>query len=577
MSSFFTAPASQRKRKRDDKNAAPLNKRRNTSTKTVAEPVKAKPARARRDESISSSDSDLENRRKRLSDEEDLSESDSEGEEETGAEKRLRLAEAYLRNIKGEAEDEVGFDAADVDADIIAARLQEDVAETKGKLHRRIASALDFRKATRTRFRYSSLATSNVAICNPYAYTVSKDIQLIKWELHTPPTSPSHNSESPRKPQRTVRQRPSKLIGTRGNRNMKGDPSYQHHTAPILCVAASSTGRFVATGGADKRLIIWSAESLKPLRVFTQHRDAVTSLAFRIGTNQLYSASKDRTVKTWSLDELAYVETLFGHQDEVVDVAALGMERCVSVGARDRTARVWRIVEETQLVFRGGGSSDKKRPKKDEDSSAIRSYNEGSIDRVALIDEDTFVTGSDNGSLSLWSLVKKKPVFTIPLAHGLDPAMKPEEYSANVDPGIKVPERQPRWITALATVPLSDLVVSGSWDGEIRVWRVSEDKRKLESVGSIGKPPNGPEVDRQGNPAEEEEEEWSTSGYINDLSVFERGDRGRDGLCVVAAVGSEPRLGRWKTIKAKIGAVVFEIPKFDKTVEDSVDGNEDGT
>jgi len=573
MSSFFTAPASQRKRKRDDNNAAPSTKRRNTSTKGTPNPAKSKPTRARRDESISSSESESEARRTRASDEEVSSEYESEGEKETGAERRLRLAESYLRNIRGEAEDEVGFGAADVDADTIAARLQEDVAETKGRLHRRIASTLDFLKATKTQFPYSSLTTTNVATCAPYAYTVSKDIQLIKWKLPTPPPSQSTLSETPKKPPRNIRRRPEKLIGTRGNRSIRGDTSYQHHTAPILCVAASSTGKFVATGGADKRLIIWSAESLKPLRVFTQHRDAVTSLAFRKATNQLYSASKDRTIKTWSLDELAYVETLFGHQDEVVDVAALGMERCVSVGARDRTARVWRIIEETQLVFRGGGSSEKKRPQKDDTGSVARFYNEGSIDRVALIDEDTFVTGSDNGSLSLWSLQKKKPVFTIPLAHGLDPAMDPEEYSANLHPSSKVPERQPRWITALATVPLSDLIVSGSWDGDIRVWRVSENKRELEAVGIVGRYEltKRLEGDRKENPIEAEQP--LTNGCINDLSIFERGDRGCDGLCIVAAVGSEPRLGRWKIVKGKNGAAVFEVPKIDKIAEDGVNGD----
>ena len=34
-------------------------------------------------------------------------------------------------------------------------------------------------------------------------------------------------------------------------------------------------------------------------------------LAFRQGFNQLFSASKDRTVKIWSLDEMAYVDTLY--------------------------------------------------------------------------------------------------------------------------------------------------------------------------------------------------------------------------------------------------------------------------
>lgn len=93
------------------------------------------------------------------------------------------------------------------------------------------------------------------------------------------------------------------------------------------------------------------------------------------------------------------METLFGHQDEVVDVAALAKEQCLSVGARDRSARMWKVVEETQLVFRGGGSGSSERRRHNvqfagkEDEASSKVYNEGSIDRVALIDEEMFVTG----------------------------------------------------------------------------------------------------------------------------------------------------------------------------------------
>ena len=367
-------------------------------------------------------------------------------------------------------------------------------------------------------------------------------------------------------------------MSARGDRSRSGDPNYQHHTALILCVAASDTGKYVATGGADKRLIIWSADELKPLRVFTQHRDAVTSLAFRRGTNQLYSSSADRTIKIW--DELAYIETLFGHQDGVVDVASLALERCVSVGARDRTARLWKVVEQTQLVFRGGGTSEKRRPRnnnnKDGEGATAaaaaaarpkKSYGEGSIDRVALIDEESFVTASDNGSISLWILHKKKPIFTVPVAHGLNPAMKPEEASAEAEPDAKVPERQPRWITALATVPYSDVVLSGSWDGQVRVWRVSEDKKRLESMGVVGKV-NGADGDGDGDEkiagveVRGSSEDKTVRGIINDLSVFERGNRGKDGLCVVAALGTEHRLGRWEKVYGSNRPIVFEIPKI---------------
>ena len=100
-------------------------KRRNT-TKTGAKPSSKKPAKAQRDESISSGGSEDEVIRRRVNDAETLSESESEEDDETGAERRLRIAEQYLENIKGEV-DEVGFDAEEIDKDLIAERLQEDV------------------------------------------------------------------------------------------------------------------------------------------------------------------------------------------------------------------------------------------------------------------------------------------------------------------------------------------------------------------------------------------------------------------------------------------------------------------
>lgn len=398
---------------------------------------------------------------------------------------------------------------------------------------------------------------------------------LTKWRLAEPPPLPSRKAP-PKAPPPPAR-RPIKLASKKGSRGESKATSTKHHTAVILAVAVSSSGKIVATGGADNRLIIWSAEDLTPLRIFSQHRDAITSLAFRRGTNHLYSGSKDRTIKTWSLDELAYVETLFGHQDEVVDVAALAQERCVSVGARDRTARLWKVAEETQLVFRGGGSGSGITKTNDDrkiKGPANRKFAEGSIDRISMIDEETFITGSDNGSLSLWSIHKKKPIFTVPLAHGLDPPPTLEEYSAekSPDPIQKPPEPQPRWITALTTVPYSDLILSGSWDGHVRVWKVSHDKKRLERSGIVGRQQvttNQEDITGENNNDDEEEEGdrggvgQVVRGVINDLAVFERGERGKDGLCVVVGLGTEHKFGRWKCVRGgKNGAVVFEVPSL---------------
>ena len=134
MSSFFTVPASQRKRKRNDAATAPATKRRNTSNGPTRNHENGTPIRPGRDESISGSESEDDAGPRRASDVEDGgSSSESDHEDETGAERRLRLAERYLENIKGEV-DEAGFDAAEIDRDLIAERLKEDVVWIKNLL-----------------------------------------------------------------------------------------------------------------------------------------------------------------------------------------------------------------------------------------------------------------------------------------------------------------------------------------------------------------------------------------------------------------------------------------------------------
>ncbi|SMY25824.1 unnamed protein product [Zymoseptoria tritici ST99CH_1A5] len=563
MSSFFTLPASQQKRKRPE----------NNSTASRSKSQKEGKSRPSRDESISGSDVSDDDVPRDDGPAQSSSDEDEEFFDEDPAAKRIRLAEQYLANTRKEVEEEVGFDAKDVDQENLRRRmgdrLKEDTAETKGKLYRWIASDFDWSKATRSQFRHHQKPLTGVAVAAGFAYTVGKDSILVKWRLAAPPAADDPPNRS---------RKPTKLLVSQPFAKPTANTNAIRHTSAIRCIAASQDGKFVATGATDSSLIVWDAQTLKPLKLFPHHRDAVLSLSFRRGTNQLFSASRDRTVKIWSLDELAYVDTLFGHQDEVVDVSALAEEICFTVGARDRTARLWKVVEETQLVFRGGGAPRHVNPY---DSRPLS--HEGSLDRIACIDNEIFVTGADNGSIALWNVHKKKPVHIIPLAHGLDPPPPLDEISAEEFPEEK--ERgQPkaRWITALRTIPFSDVFVSGSWDGFVRVWRISKDRRKIESLGRIGVSIDGEDVkaglvngEREAATGVEEDDgvEKSIPGIVNDLAIVDVGERGKSGVVVLAAVGKELRAGRWKVDKeGKNCGVLFEIPR--RTVEKGGDVEE---
>ncbi|KAF3940217.1 Beta-TrCP [Dactylella cylindrospora] len=425
MSSFFTLPASQRKRKRSGTDNTASSSKRNSSTSKPANSASRPAKRQVRDEEISSDEDESIDSNSIVSGEDSDEESIP---DETEADKRLRLAQQYLDNLRTETgitpwsppsitstalanqiiyeiTEEHGFDAAEIDRDLIAERLKSSVAETHGKLYRHIAASLAFSSSSPIQFRHAFKATTAVAICWPYIYTTTKDVALLKWKVPESVVAGvdgvAHGSSSDsgkdegKKPKQI---RCVKGSYTKGTRKM--DATYQGHIDSILCAAASQDGKFVATGGRDSRIVIWDAETLKPLRVFKHHRDSVNGLVFRRGTNQLYSCSSDRTIKLWSLDELTYVETLFGHQDEVVGIDSLAYERCVTVGARDKSARLWKIVDETQLVFRGGGEGRLKKRRDDDGGVSLlteEGYVEGSIDCVCMIDEEHFVTGSDNG------------------------------------------------------------------------------------------------------------------------------------------------------------------------------------
>ena len=123
MSSFFTVPASQRKRKLEDLGAGLPAKRRNINVKETSKGKKS--TRPIRDESISGSDSEEAGKGQKADEDALEVSSGSDDQDETAAERRLKLAEKYLQSIKGVV-DEVGYDAEEIDRDLIAERLQED-------------------------------------------------------------------------------------------------------------------------------------------------------------------------------------------------------------------------------------------------------------------------------------------------------------------------------------------------------------------------------------------------------------------------------------------------------------------
>ena len=243
--------------------------------------------------------------------------------------------------------------------------------------------------------------------------------------------------------------------------------------------------------------------------------------------------------------------------------------------------------EEVQLVFRGGGRTFENvsglapEPRKERlgggwevekpDEAAKREelekkgkrkgeeYIEGSIDVVCMIDDSHFLSGGDSGSISLWSTGKKKPVFTRSFAHGLEPL----DGGAEGQSGGK---KTPRWITSLAALRGTNLFASGSWDGQIRFWALEPTLRSfapasVESIPAAGvvnsisilSLPSGSVESSSWRGGEDsalpleglEPSPDADGAEATGEEGAEKVKKAKNDIVLAAALGQEPRLGRW--------------------------------
>jgi ribosomal RNA-processing protein 9 len=163
------------------------------------------------------------------------------------------------------------------------------------------------------------------------------------------------------------------------------------------------------------------------------HPNANTCLLTYLLTYLLTRVLACASYRHYNLTEMIYLETLYGHQFGVSGIDCHRQERPISVG-RDRTARAWKLTEDTHLIFRGGGKV-------------------ASADCVSVVKDDWFLTGHDDGYMSLWMSDKKKAVSTIDHAHGMN---------GNIGRGI----------VSVDCLKGSDLAATGSNDGYLRLWKV---------------------------------------------------------------------------------------------------------
>jgi serine/threonine protein kinase len=157
------------------------------------------------------------------------------------------------------------------------------------------------------------------------------------------------------------------------------------HENAVQALAVDPSGRWIASGGADRAVRIWSVETKDTRRLYRNNSDFISALAFSPDGAMLATGSLDGTVKLLSMNSYRMQRTLGGHNARITSLAFSGANDLMASASEDGVVRVRSLKRlRTYLPLKGLGSGAK----------SVTFSNDGR----------TLLTGGQDGVIRLWSL-----------------------------------------------------------------------------------------------------------------------------------------------------------------------------
>lgn len=192
----------------------------------------------------------------------------------------------------------------------------------------------------------------------------------------------------------------------------------------VFAIALSPDGRLVAAGGADRVVYEVEIATGKELLQIEDHADWVMDVNWSPDGKQLVTASRDKTSKVFDAVGGNSLITFNGHGNAVYSAAFLSSGKGIVSAGSDRNARVWNTSDAKEIRRIGGFGSD--------------------IFRVTVTADDHLFTACADRNAREHNLSDGKSIRT---------------FSGHKD-----------WVYTLCFSESKQLIATGSYDGEIRVW-----------------------------------------------------------------------------------------------------------
>ena len=164
---------------------------------------------------------------------------------------------------------------------------------------------------------------------------------------------------------------------------------FQGHTDILYDAEFSPDGRWLATCGYDRTIVLWNAHTGQKRHQLTGHNGAVYDIGFSPDSRFLVSGSADDTCKVWRVEDAVRLDTLPQPLKEVYCCTFSPDGKTIVAGGADNNLRVWKFVSQ---------EGSKINP-----MVVARFAHEGPVQRIAFNEDGTrlFSVGNDL-TVKLW-------------------------------------------------------------------------------------------------------------------------------------------------------------------------------
>lgn len=289
------------------------------------------------------------------------------------------------------------------------------------------------------------------------------------------------------------------------------------HIKSVFGLAVSPDGKLIASGGIDKTIKVWDAESCVELMTLSGHKDGVCSLSFRPDGQRIVSSDFDGSIKVWDAASGEEVMTIKGHEDAAGVVYSPDGKRIIA-GSYDKPVTLWDAETGTELMVLHGHegpvtchavSLDGRRIASGGYDNTIRVWDaasgnelialrghEGGIRSVEFSPDGKRIVSSAVRTIKVWNAETGADLMTLRGNKALvnDVAWSPDGeriistgedrtiriWDAVTGAEIKILRGHEANVTCVTFNPANGQIISCSWDETIKIWDMPIDRQCMQ-------------------------------------------------------------------------------------------------